>query len=331
LVFALAACSGDESGKSVRPADRTADAASSASADAAASDAATSDAAASTGLEWDAALDAAQRSDADVSAPRDEDIPGQTVTIRFRAKLGDADLRCGEAVSVPRLGRVEPHELKFYLQDVSLIDASGAEVPLRLLERPPFQTADLALLDFDTEACSAGSAELNTEIVGKVPAGDYRGIAFTNGVPEKLNHADPDSLPMPLRVASMYWDWFQGFKFLAAEVGAAYSGSLDEAGEDAGVAPSQSILHVGSVGCGVDAEMQVSCTVANRNRIRLPTFDLQASVIVADLAAVFADADARTQTFCHGGRASCAQVYRNVGLDLSTGKPLDTQRVYRVE
>jgi hypothetical protein len=67
-----------------------------------------------------------------------------------------------------------------------------------------------------------------------------------------------------------------------------------------------------------------SCTVANRNRIRLPSFDPRTSVIVADLAAVFAEADPKT-------RASCAQVYRNVGLDLSTGKPLETQRVYRVE
>jgi uncharacterized repeat protein (TIGR04052 family) len=141
---------------------------------------------------------------------------------------------------------------------------------------------------------------------------------FTNGVPESLNHADPQTLPAPLQVASMYWDWFQGFKFMAAEIGAAYDVDPADAEEDAGIAPSQSILHVGSVGCSIDA-MQVSCAIPNRNRVRLPEFDPESSVIVADLLAVFSEADPRTQTFCHGGRASCTQVYRNVGIDLSTG------------
>lgn len=282
-------------------------------------------------------IDAATFADAaasDGSAPGDaaapiDDGPGRTVTIRFRAALGDEDFDCNKNYRLPKYGWVEPREFKFYVNDLSLIDRQGHETPVRILHRPPGQSGEVALLAFDTESCGGGFAGPFTTVIGKVPEGDYRGIVFSNGVPEQLNHADPLTLKDPLRVATMYWDWFQGFKFMAAEFGRAYD--VSDGDEDAGVAPSQSILHLGSVGCSGDASQNVTCEIPNRNHIRLPDFDPDANVIVADIAGVFVVDDPKTQSFCHGGRASCAQVYRNVGIDLATGKAIDTQRVFRVE
>jgi len=266
------------------------------------------------------------------AADAGDGVHERTVSVRFRAALGEREFDCGASYGLPAFGKVVAREFKFYVNELKLIDAGGAEVPVRLVDRPPGQSADLALIDFDGLGGSCtGTPERNTEIVGKVPAGEYRGIVFSNGVPEQLNHADPLTLRAPLQDATMYWDWFQGFKFFAAEIGADQTDAAS-GGEDAGTfAPAQSIVHVGSVGCAADADMQIRCVRANRNLIRLPDFDPDQDVIVADLAAVFADADPRTQTFCHGPRATCGQVYGNIGIELATGEAAPKQRVYRVE
>jgi uncharacterized repeat protein (TIGR04052 family) len=265
------------------------------------------------------------------AAPTEE--PGRKLAIRFRAVVGDEPFDCARRYDVPGLGLIEPRDFKFYLQDVALIDDAGREVLVKLADRPPGQVPEVALLDFESGAdfCDAGSTWMNKEIYGVVPEGKYRGIVFSNGVPEALNHADPATLPAPLQDFSMYWSWFQGFKFLVADaIGVADAAAGDE---DAGVGlgGSSAVLHVGSVGCEVIGDDKFQCSVPNRNRIRLPDFDPDKHTIVTDFAALFAGAQAPTETFCHGGRASCARVYENLGLRLSSGKPTDTQKVYRIE
>ncbi|HKU44550.1 MAG TPA: MbnP family copper-binding protein [Polyangiales bacterium] len=276
----------------------------------------------------DTAADSGERDAGKAADAGSEDPPGKTLTIRFEASVNGEPFDCNRRYVLPSIGRVEPREFKFYVQDLALIDRDGKEVPVRMLERAPHQLRTVALIDFENATGSCISTpSTNTEILGKVPEGDYRGVVFTNGVPIELNHQDPTTFPPPLQDFSMYWNWFQGFKFLVADLGAA--APLDGE-DDAGMAPAQSVLHVGSAACGSDANSQIQCANSNRNRIRLSGFDPASNVIVADLGAVFAGA-ARTETFCHGGGAKCGRIYRNVGLDLETGKAIDGQKVFRVE
>ncbi len=287
----------------------------------------------------DAALDAGANAGSALRAtpPKDEDpddLPGKTVTIRFRATVGSEPFVCDRAVTIPGLGTVDPHDFRFYVQDLALIDAAGKEVPVRMINRAPHQLQTVALIDFETGTGSCGgSTNVNSEIIGKVPEGQYRGVVFSNGVPVELNHEDPTTFPPPLTDVTMYWDWFSGFKFFVAEVrpsATAPGESAQPDDEDAGAAPPQSILHIGSSACSVAGSGDIQCSRSYRNRIRLAEFDPDGDVITADLAALFADVPA-TDTFCHGGRAGCAKVYRNLGLDLATGNATDTQRVYRVD
>ncbi len=56
----------------------------------------------------------------------------------------------------------------------------------------------MALLDFEdgTGTCNTGSSAVNTSLRGKAKAyDDYTGVAFTVGVPERLNHLDAATAP----------------------------------------------------------------------------------------------------------------------------------------
>src|SRR5262245_15156388 len=95
----------------------------------------------------DAAIDAAEPpivADAATDAGS-----GRSLTIRFRPKVGERDFDCAGSYRLPLLGAVVPNEFKFYVSEVKLIDRSGAEVPARLISRPPAQSAEVALIDFD--------------------------------------------------------------------------------------------------------------------------------------------------------------------------------------
>ncbi|HTU63686.1 MAG TPA: MbnP family copper-binding protein, partial [Polyangiales bacterium] len=134
----------------------------------------------------------------------------QKVTISFRAAVADRDFSCLERyddVGSTKTG-VRPVDFRFYVQDLALIDADGEEVPVELDARAPWQTKDVALIDFeDMQGSCKGTPETNTTITGTVPAGDYHGVVFTNGVPEALNHLDQSTQPPPLDVTELYWAW----------------------------------------------------------------------------------------------------------------------------
>ena len=146
----------------------------------------------------------------------------EELTIRFRATVGDAEFACGEVYNHQGTTdtTVVPQDLRFFVEKVRLIDADDNEVPLVMDDRPPFQTNDVALLDFEdgTAACTNGNVELNRTITGKAPPGNYVGVVFSMAVPEDLNHSDPTTLPAPLQAGGMTWGWLFGFRFLKAEL-----------------------------------------------------------------------------------------------------------------
>jgi uncharacterized repeat protein (TIGR04052 family) len=255
----------------------------------------------------------------------------QSVTIRFRATVADRDFSCLERYEDVGSSKatVVPADFRFYVQDLKVITADGEEVAVALDTREPWQTADVALIDFeDMQGRCHGTPETNVTITGKVPAGDYTGVVFTNGVPEELNHLDQSTQPAPLDITDLYWAWLTGYRFMVAELaqdGEAAPGVA--ADEDAGVAqPGIGLMHIGSTGCRKDR----GCTKQNRSVVRLEDFDPSSDVIVADIAAIFSDTDVAQDMQCHAADEICAPMFERVGVDFANGESLATQKVFRV-
>ncbi len=283
----------------------------------------------------DAGADATSNVDAahqtDGATPDAGAVP---VTIRFKAKVGAQDFKCGTAY--PDQGStnetVEPRDLRLFVQDVQLLDEQGTAHPVTIDERSPWQAAHVALLDFEdgTGACTNGNANLNDRITGKVDPGTYTGIVFTNGVPEEINHADPATSPPPLTAGGMTWGWLLGHLFIKAEMT-----STGDAGVGLG------LLHLGSVGCTNSADGGQSnpnqgptmpCKQPNRNQVRLTGFSPETSAIVLDVGTIFAGVDLTANSMCHSMGASCPTMFESVGLDYTDGGArLSTHPAFRVE
>jgi uncharacterized repeat protein (TIGR04052 family) len=252
----------------------------------------------------------------------------QAVRLRFVARVGNEPFACGATYRSDRGIEYTPADLRLFVQDVALIDSAGREQPVRLDVRAPWQIDGVALIDFEdaSSGCLAGTHERNLELTGHVPAGEYRGIAFSNGVPEALNHTDPSLLPAPLQAGGMSWGWLQGYRFLMAEITGRASST------DSTATPGSALLHLGSTACsGNPSAGGISCSKPNRSRVRLPEFDPTADAIVVDVAELFADVDLATVTTCHSSGDDCAPLFEHLGIDLTSGLASDRQRVYRVE
>jgi len=253
----------------------------------------------------------------------------RALTIRFRGKVLERALSCSEefaGVGSERT-RVQPVDFRFYVQDVSLIDKDGKRVPVQLKEQAPWQTRDVALIDLtDVSGSCVGTPETNDVIVGSVPSGEYTGIAFSNGVPEQLNHEDPVQHPPPLQVTDLAWSWLTGFRFLVAELQQSAPDAAADSG-DAGVTQGVGLLHIGSTAC----KPNMGCAHAIRNAIQLDRFDPDADAIVADLGALFADADLTQDAQCHSSTELCAPLFARAGIDWKSGDSQSSQSLFRVE
>jgi uncharacterized repeat protein (TIGR04052 family) len=251
----------------------------------------------------------------------------EVVRLRFAARVGAEPFACGSSYRSSSGEAFTPADLRLFVQDIALLDSAGNEHGVALDVRAPWQTDGVALIDFEdgSAACLAGTRDRNVEVSGRIAPRDYRGVVFSNGVPEALNHADPSRLPPPLQAGSMSWGWLQGYRFLMAEVaGTASSGDA--------AAPGSALLHLGSTACsGNPGAGGIACSKPNRNRIRLPEFDPDADTIVVDLAELFGDMDLAAVTTCHSSGPACAPLFERIGLDLASGTPSDGQRLYRVE
>jgi uncharacterized repeat protein (TIGR04052 family) len=252
------------------------------------------------------------------------------VTIRFRATIADRDFSCLERYEDVGSSKaaVVPADFRFYVQDLKLITADGEEVEVALDTRDPWQTADVALIDFeDMQGRCHGTPETNVTITGKVPAGEYTGVVFTNGVPEERNHLDQSTQPAPLDITDLYWAWLTGYRFMVAELEEDGEPAPDVAADDdAGVAqPGLGLMHIGSTSCRKDR----GCTKQNRSVVRLQGFDPSSDVIVADIGAIFSDTDLTQNMQCHAADEICAPMFERAGVDFATGESLATQKIFR--
>lgn len=257
-----------------------------------------------------------------------ESAEGDPVSIAFGAVVGEAEFACGTVY--PQVGSTaasfEPSDLRFFVSEVALIDGAGQEHAVQLDVDGTWQLSDVALIDLEDGSgpCANGNARTHREIVGRVAAGEYVGLAFTVGVPFERNHGNPDRAPAPLSGTAMSWGWQAGYKFVRLE------GSAGETGADWR-------LHLGSTGCEGTIGNISGCARPNRARVVLPVFDVAADRVVLDLGALLAGTDLLsnapgTSLGCMGefDDADCAAVFARLGVDATSGDPMPGQSAFVV-
>jgi uncharacterized repeat protein (TIGR04052 family) len=218
---------------------------------------------------------------------------GQEMVIRFDARAGDESLRCGR--TIPGIGvskaSVTLQDFRIYVSNVRLISRDGREQTLQLTPDGAFQGDRVVLLDFEdaTGNCN-GNAATNTIVRGRVPDGDYVGLAFDIGVPVALNHQDTTLAAPPLNFSALTWAWRYGYKFTTIDL---------ETSRAADAAPSRHAasgfsIHLGSVDCGAGSPRtppETPCATPNRPGYRLERFDAASQVVVLDLGSLLAATD----------------------------------------
>ncbi|MCS6806803.1 MAG: metallo-mystery pair system four-Cys motif protein [Acidobacteriota bacterium] len=252
------------------------------------------------------------------------------VTIRFRVVVGNEPFACGASYSNIGITRstITPSDFRFYVHNIRLLDGMNNAVPVQLDQDEMWQLEHLALLDFENGAgpCLNGTPELRDIVTGHVPAGHYRGIQFTVGVPFERNHRDPLTQPSPLNISSMFWVWNVGYKFLRLDM------------RTTGL-PRGAAVHLGSTNCTPnDTALTVPTRCANPNRpeITLLDFDPDSHLIVADLKALLdgvnVDVNQSGAALCESSPndTDCARIFHNLGLPFR-GVASSGQTLFRVE
>jgi uncharacterized repeat protein (TIGR04052 family) len=210
----------------------------------------------------------------------------EPVSIRFRAVVGNSELACGrkyDGVGTTK-STITPRDFRFYVHNLRLIDPSGREVPVDLVQDDQWQLDDTALLDFEDGAgsCRNGTPGTHREVAGTVSApAPFRGLKFTLGVPYGKNHTDLLAMPAPLNLTAMAWTWNAGRTFARLD--------FSSTGTPRGFA-----IHLGSTGCTPNTTantVPTKCAQPNRFEITLPDFDPATDTVLADLAALLAETD----------------------------------------
>jgi len=280
---------------------------------------------------------------ATAAASADGATTGKPVDIKFAAVAGNAPVQCGSLIS--GLGSTDQSaqlaDFRFYVSQVALIRRDGRPVAVKLRKNSQFRYSNrfgaVTLIDLEngTGACAEeGTAAMNADVLGTVPAGRYVGVQWTVGVPPKLNHTDIAGAPAPLNLAGLGWSWQYGRKFMKIEVTEPPGSSVPW--------PSKTFfVHVGSNGCVGDPAKgaSVKCTLTNEAKVRLAKFDPKRQVVDVDLKALLAGNDI---TVDHGGAPGCMSeetdpecggVFKALGIDwhadgTGTGKSLPSQTVF---
>jgi len=258
-------------------------------------------------------FDDAGHADGNDHTPDGAGADQQSVTLNFAAVVGTQPLDCESTYSDAIAGtRFALKDLRFYVSEISLIDAAGNLHAMTLEEDNAWQGDGVALLDFEdgTGSCSNATPDTRTSITGSVAAGEYTGIVFTIGVPEALNHVNPVEQTGPLANVALHWSWMMGYKHFQLE------GSLNESG--------LVLLHLGSKGCSGNPPSDFACSISNRPRVELVGANPLSTPVVLDLAALLADSTpVDDEVFCMAEQSSaCEELLGTLGLDMASGDPI---------
>lgn len=244
--------------------------------------------------------------------PVEEETP---ISVHFGAVVGDAPFACGQAFDAVGAdgATIWPLDLRYYVHGLELKDAKGAYHPVQLEVDGAYQGSDVALIDVEDGQghCSGGTPSTHTEVLGRIAPGDYRGLRFVLGVPETLNHANPDLAEEPLLASGLgsglIWSWLSGYRFLRLDLA-----TSDQHAPDF-------VVHVGSTAC-VQEESGPRCSLGNRALIELPDFNPDTDRVVLDVAALLRHVQLGGEAHGHGCHSSndapdCHAVLPTLGLD----------------
>ncbi len=276
----------------------------------------------------------------------DSDSTNETrqVTVPFAAEASNLNIDCDTRLT--GLGTattdVDVLDFRFYIHALALRDAEGNRYAVSLTENI-WQQDSIALVDFTNKAdsCAGAAKDTHTEISGtvEVPEGtEFNSVEFVLGVPSSHNHEDRVTASSPLDIASMHWNWQNGYKHGRLDV--APVGGISRP-TDVGYSASSWNIHLGSTDCVGDPELDetVTCGRINRPLIRLDNFDPAVDTVLLDYEALVAgnnlSQDEAAAPGCMSGATDpeCAEVFAALGLDVSTGAAdaLLTQSVFRVQ
>jgi uncharacterized repeat protein (TIGR04052 family) len=154
-------------------------------------------------------------------------------------------------------------------------------------------------------------------------------MAFTLGVPASRNHLDLSTQPAPLSLSHLFWSWNSGYKFMRVDMRATQGDS----------AATAWVIHLGSTGCVGTAGASAAptrCAQPNRAEVSFADFDPSNDVVVADLAALLARANVRTnQPKTAAGCMSaptdsdCGALFAALGLPHPNSTGADTPAFFR--
>ena len=245
--------------------------------------------------------------------------PDVSVSIPFAAYFGQEPIACGQDA-----GPVQLTDLRLYVSEVKVVREGNQSVPaslqsVSLAADSQWQQENLALLDLENAdgSCENGTRNVHDTLHGSLPAGDYRGLVFSIGVPFDRNHGDPLLAEAPLGDSAMHWSWRGGYKFLRAGVRTETDGFW---------------IHLGSTGCEGTIQNISGCNAPNRVTVMLPDFEPGKHEVAIDLKALLAgiDLDDAEPGDCSSGPAeqNCDAVFAALGLEFGARTTTAEQRVF---
>ena len=254
----------------------------------------------------------------------------EAVTIPFRASVGGAPFACGTTYDgVGTTGvTIDPLDFRLYVYDVELIDAEGVATTVDLEQDREWQYQNIALLDFEdgTGSCATGSPNVNAQIVGTLPEGDYTGVSFMVGIPPELNHIDAATAPAPLNDTGLWWAWTSGYKFARIDVATTANPSF--------------FFHLGATDCTADDAGEYACVLDNVAPVSLD-LDVATEVVAIDLLDFYVDnnleepvdyvTDFISGCMAFGGDPECEGLMPKLGLPWGAVQDVGEQTFFAVE
>ena len=224
------------------------------------------------------------------------------INIEFSATWAGQPLTCSS--SDPSLT-----DLRFFVSDVTLIDASGQDYPFAFKADGRWQQEHVGLIDLENGegGCVNGTKETNFRLTGSAKGIDFDGIRFTIGVPFDSNHANPLLADAPLDDSAMHWHWRSGYKFLRAGVATASDGFW---------------IHLGSTACEGTVQDISVCRSPNRVTVQLAGFSRENNRIRFDLAQLLDGVDLTdgVKSDCSSGpsESACVAPFEALGLPIGS-------------